>query len=219
MISPIVNSATGTALLPVVRATLIPSSFAASDVDVVDADAPLVQQLQPACRAQHIAADTDLTRDRKVGIADDLLQMLVAARRAVRQYKVRRQEVPQMLGPLRGGEIEQHDGVRHSANLSVSTGLYCFESDAGPGKPARDADGRAVGTPAGGAGHGAIAGKRDGVHAAGDVLHPLDRVAALPERFGRRVGIRRLQLERSRLQSRCAAPRPPPARPCGDRSS
>ena len=101
-ISPIVNSATGTALLPVVRATLMPSSRAVVDVEVVDADAPFVQQFQLRRRAQHVAADADLAGDREVGIADDLFQVFVTARGAVRQHEVRRQEGAADARPAQG---------------------------------------------------------------------------------------------------------------------
>ena len=56
-IRPIVNSATGMALLPVVRATFMPQRARGLEIEIVDADAPFVQQLEPSRRAQHLAAD------------------------------------------------------------------------------------------------------------------------------------------------------------------
>src|SRR5260221_1754015 len=57
------------------------------------------------------------------------------------------------------------------------------EADAGARQAAADADRRAVGAPAGGAGHRAVDGEFDGIHPAGDMRFDRDVVAALAQRL------------------------------------
>jgi hypothetical protein len=83
------------------------------DVDIVDADAPFMEQLQLLRGAQHIGGNADLAGDGVVGLGDDLLHVLVAARRAVGQHETGRQQRAQLHGAVGRGHVEQNDGFGH----------------------------------------------------------------------------------------------------------
>ena len=97
-IRPRVNSATGTALLPVVRATLMPSSRAVSRSRLSTPTPHLCSSFSLRRGAQHLAADADLAGDGVVGVGDDLLHVIVAARGAVGEHEARRQQRAQPVG-------------------------------------------------------------------------------------------------------------------------
>ena len=86
-----------------------------SRIDVVDADAPFVQQLQLFGGAQHLAGDGDLAGDGIVCVGDDLFHVLVTARGAMGQDEARRQQRAQLVGALGGGQVEEDDGLGHGA--------------------------------------------------------------------------------------------------------
>ena len=92
------NSATGTALLPVVRATLMPSARAVSTSRLSTPTPHLCSSFSFARGAQHVAADADLAGDGVVGLGDDLLEMLIAARGAMGEDEAGRQQRAQALG-------------------------------------------------------------------------------------------------------------------------
>ncbi len=113
IISPIVSSATGTALLPVVRATLTPSAARGLQVEVVHAHAPLVQQPQPARGAEHGRVHRDLAGDGEVRLRDDALEVRLVARGAVGEREALGQQGAQLGGGGLGDRVQHDDGLGH----------------------------------------------------------------------------------------------------------
>src|SRR5260370_310817 len=84
-----------------------------------------------------------------------------------------------MISSVEGWMVSPRKSRRnHLAPRPIGT-----EADAGARQAAADADRRAVGAPAGGAGHRAVDGEFDGIHPAGDMRFDRDVVAALAQRL------------------------------------
>ncbi len=138
---------TGTALLPVVRATWMPSARAASR-SRLSVPTPHLCSSRSFGAARSRSPETPTwPAMAKSAAGDHPPHLRLATRLRVVEREARRQQGPQTLGGGRCDGVEHDDRPRHSEKRTARAR-----------QAAGDADGGAVGAPAGGAGEGAAAG-------------------------------------------------------------
>src|SRR5262249_16305207 len=83
------------------------------EIEIVNADAPLVQQLQLARGAQHVAAHRNLAGDGVVGVGDQGLHGVVAGYGPTTETHFGRHQRANLLGACRGHHIKDNDLFAH----------------------------------------------------------------------------------------------------------